>query len=82
MQQTSMQKYCETRLRNMMIRDKGENTRKIDGVLKAEILYVLKSYMELSDYDLDVDIVVNNRGFYDLTIKAECRNIKSVSYIE
>ncbi len=82
MDSTSMQKYCETRLRNMMIKDKGENARKIDGVLRAEILYVLKNYLELEEYDMDIDISINQKGFYDLTIKAECRNIKSVSYIE
>ena len=82
MDNTSISKYCETRLRNLMIKDKGDTTSRINNVLRAEIMYVLKNYFELQDYDMDIDILINSRGYYEVLIKAECRNIKRVSYIE
>ena len=42
-----MQSYCENRLKNMLIKDKQDNPQKVTGVLKSEILYVLKNYMEI-----------------------------------
>ncbi len=81
MDKTSMQAYCETRLRNMVIKDKNNNPQKINGILKAEILYVLRNYMELKEYDLDIDIRINEKGYYHLVIEADCKSIKSVSYI-
>ena len=77
-----MQSYCENRLKNMLIKDKQDNPQKVTGVLKSEILYVLKNYMEIKDYDLDVDINIGADGYYHLIIQADCKNIKTVSYIE
>ena len=51
MDNTSMSTYCETRLRNMVIKDKKDNPQKINGVLKAELLYVLRNYLDLKEYD-------------------------------
>jgi len=81
MDNTSMSTYCETRLRNMVIKDKKDNPQKINGVLKAELLYVLRNYLDLKEYDLDIDISINNKGYYHIVIEADCKNIKNISYI-
>ncbi len=81
MDNTSMQAYGEGRLRNMLIRDRQDNPQKINRILKSEILYVLKNYFDLKDYDLDIDVSLGNNGYYHLSIQADCHNIKSVSYI-
>ncbi len=79
---TSMQVYCETRLKNMVIRDKENNNYRIGNILKAEILYVLRSYFDLHEYDMDIDISITENGMYHVSIGADCRNIKAVSYIK
>ena len=77
-----MQAYCETRLKKMLVKDKKDNPHKITNILKSEILYVLKNYFELQNYDIDIDIRIKDNGMYHLVIEAECRNIKCVTYIE
>lgn len=81
MDKTSMQVYCENRLKNIMIKDKANNPQKISNVLSSEILYVLKNYLEINDYDLDIDVSIADSGCYHIKIEADCRNIKNVSYI-
>ena len=81
MDKTSMKVFCENRLKNIMIKDKTDSPQKVDRILKAEILYVLRNYFELKEYDLDMDISINSDGYYHVKIDAECRNIKNVSYI-
>ncbi|MBQ4558052.1 MAG: cell division topological specificity factor MinE [Clostridia bacterium] len=81
MDNSSMQNYCENRLKKMLIKDKQDSPQKVTGVLKSEILYVLKNYMEVKDYDIDVDITISDNGYYKLIIQADCRNLKTVSYI-
>ena len=67
---------CEDRLKNMLIIDKSENTSKIERVVKAEIVYVLKNYFEIKAEDVDINIAINEKGRYVLNLLCESRNIK------
>ncbi len=67
-----------TRLKSVLVQDKEQNPLKILGVLKADILKVLSNYMEIDYEDVDVNIVVNKNGTYDLEIKSVVRRVKTL----
>lgn len=67
---------CEERLRSMMIMDKSENSQKINKVLKAEILYLLNNYFDISADNLELDLGLENNGEYVLSITAKSRYLK------
>lgn len=67
---------CENRLKTMLAGDKQENPQRIERVLKSEILYVLKNYFEICSEDLNVEILVNEQGRYELNIHGLSRAIK------
>ena len=67
---------CEDRLRSMLIRDKQDSPRKINRVIKSEILFVLKNYFDLTAEDVSLDIVVDDFGKFHITIIADARNIR------
>ena len=67
------------RLRSVLTLDKQSNPLKIINVLKSEILYVLKNYMEISAPDLYLNIYVDDNGLYVLDIGAKVRRLKMAS---
>lgn len=66
----------DERMRNIIVSDKHENLEKIERILKAECLNTLRSYFEISSDDLNVNIMINENGKYDLQINAISRSIK------
>lgn len=73
---------CNERLRNVLKSDKRDNPNKILNVLKSDILYVLKNYMEITSDDLDVNINVTSSGTYSITILANVNRLKTLNCIE
>lgn len=73
---------CNERLKNVLKSDKRDNPNKILNVLKSDILYVLKNYMEINSDNLDVSICVNSMGTYSLTILANVSRLKTLNCIE
>ena len=69
------------RLKGVLIQDKKENPLKIINILKSEIVYVLQNYMEISNDDLDFDIVVSNEGKYIINFSAKANRLKVANYI-
>ena len=69
---------CEERLRTMGIMDKSETPQKIVKVLKAEILYLLNNYLDITADNLEVDLGVDNNGEYVLSIFAKSGFLKIV----
>ena len=67
---------CENRLKSMIVLDKQEAPQKINRFLKAELLYLLKNYFDITAEDLVLDIAISDTGKYLLNIKGECCNIK------
>ena len=64
------------RLKNMMIIDRQESSSKINRLLKAEILYVLKNYFDIVAEEFEVSINVDQTGRYDIFVSGKCDNIK------
>ncbi len=75
---SGMQLVCASRLKTVLVQDKQSNPLKILNVLKSEVLYVLKSYMEINASDLFLNISVDEFGFYILDIGAKVRRLKTV----
>lgn len=73
---------CTERLRNVLINDKRDNPSKILNVLKSDILYVLKNYMEINSDDLELDISVTSIGTYKITILANVNRLKTLNCIK
>ena len=70
-----------TRLKNMLINDKKDNPNKIAGLIKSEIYYVLKNYMDIKMEDIDFDIGIDNNGRYLLSLNAEVVRIYVANYL-
>lgn len=56
------------RLKNIISSDRQENPLKIEKLLKAEILNLLKNYFDISQDDLSLSILINKDGRYDIQI--------------
>ena len=70
---------CESRLKNIMLMDKQEVPQRIVRVVKAELLYVLKNYFDVSSENMSVDISLNATGQYVLSMIMESDSIKVVN---
>ncbi len=66
------------RLKNVLVQDKEQNPVKIMGILKNDITKLLSNYMEVDGDDVDVNLLVNNNGSYDLVIKSVVRRVKVI----
>ena len=69
----------ENRLKNIIISDKKENPSKIEKVLKSEIINVLKNYFEITYEDVNLNILINKDGLYDIQINFVSRAMKIVN---
>lgn len=69
---------CENRIKNMLVIDKQINPDKVSRLIKSEVLYVLKNYIDVCAEDVDVDIFFNENGFYEFNINGVFKNIKTV----
>ena len=70
---------CENRLKNIMLMDKQEVPQRIVRVVKAELLYVLRNYFDVSSENMSVDISLNATGQYVLSMIMESDSIKVVN---
>ena len=69
------------RLRGMLTNDKKENPIKMESIIKSEILYVLKNYMDIKSDNSEFSILVNNDGEYEITFYAKVNRLKVLNYI-
>lgn len=76
-----MQVLCENRLKQVLYNDKKENPNKVLNIIKSEILYVLKNYMEIKAENMDVVINIDEYGSYTLEVKASINRLKMISAI-
>lgn len=65
---------CENRLKQVLVMDKHINSSVI-SVIKSDVLYALKNYMEIKASDLNFDISIDEFGFYDIKISAKVRRL-------
>ena len=73
-----MRDVCVSRLQNMARQDKSELSSKINKLIKSEVLYLLRNYFDVSGDGVDVDIVVDEYGKYNININAKANTFKVV----
>ena len=72
---------CANRLKQVLVIDKQINTSLIN-VIKSDLLYALKNYMEINSDDLNVEIFIDDYGFYDLKVNAKVRRVKTFNSLK
>lgn len=55
----------------MLQLDKRENPLKIVKLIKSEIYYILRNYMDIKIEDCDLNIGIDNSGKYVLSLQVE-----------
>ena len=63
------------RIDNLIKVDKKENPEKIIKLLKSEIVYVFKNYMEINMDDVKLDMGIDNNGKYLINFSCEVNRI-------
>ena len=76
-----LQLIVEDRLKTVLIKDKEQSPYHVLNVLKSEIYYILKNYMEILNDEIDVSFNLNSAGNYTLSIFADVKRLKRVSAI-
>jgi len=76
----SVRKKYEERLSEIVVSDKKDNINGLNGLIKAEIMNVLRSYFVVSNDDVDIDIWAES-GVYKLGLNANIRGIKKIKKI-
>ena len=67
------------RLKNVLMSDKYTNPERLNEVIKSDILYVLKNYMDISADDIKLNFTLNEEGSYQLRLSASCKRLKLLS---
>ena len=67
---------CEERLKTILISDKKQNPKKIVKIIKSEVFYILKNYFDLNIENFNVNIDVDDKKRYVVSINFESNNIK------
>ena len=63
------------RLNNLIKADKKDNPEKIIKLVKSEIVFVLKNYMDIKYDDVKLDIGIDNNGKYLINFSGEVSRI-------
>lgn len=70
-----------SRLKDMLSVDKKSNPIKLENVIKSEIVYLLKNYMELNSNDVDFTITLDNDNKYNIVFTAKVDRLKQLNFI-
>lgn len=76
-----MNEICDSRLKSVIIADKKDNPKKIEKVLKSEVLNIIKNYFDVTSESIELSILINKDGMYDIQINALSRSIKIASVL-
>lgn len=57
-----------SRLKNLIASDRKENPVKIEKILKSELVNVMRNYFEISMDDVNLSILINKDGWYDIQL--------------
>jgi len=69
------------RLKNVLLSDKYTNPERLNEVIKSDILYVLKNYMDITSDDIKLNFTLNDDGNYQLRLAASCKRLKLLQAI-
>lgn len=71
----------DNRLRQVLINDRKDNPGKIIGLIKSELFFVLRNYMDVKIDDLQLDIGIDNNGKYLINFNCEVSRIYIVNHL-
>ena len=71
----------ENRIKQMLINDRKENPDKIISLLRSEIFYIFKNYMDIKIDDIELNIGIDNNGKYVVSINAEVGRLFLAKYL-
>ena len=71
----------EARIKQMLINDRKENPNKIISLLKSEVFYIFKDYMDIKMEDINLDIGIDNNGKYVINLNVETGRIFLANYL-
>lgn len=63
------------RINNLIKADKKENPEKLARLIKSEIVYLLKNYMEINMDDVKLDFGIDNDGRYLLNVICSAKRL-------
>lgn len=69
------------RLKDMLSVDKKSNPIKLENVVKSEIVYLLKNYMEINSNDVEFSITLDNENKYNVVLTAKVDRLKQLNFI-
>ena len=69
------------RLKNVLLADKYTSPDRLNEVIKSDILYVLKNYMEIASEDIKINFTLSEDGSYQLRLAASCKRLKLLGAI-
>lgn len=69
------------RLKDMLSVDKKSNPIKLENIVKSEIVYLLKNYMEINSNDVDFSITLDGENKYNVVLTAKVDRLKQLNFI-
>lgn len=63
------------RIKSLLLADKINAPRKLETAIRSDIMLVLKSYMDVVNENVDIQVDVDGSG-YRLSITARCNRLK------
>ena len=69
---------CEERMKQMIVVDKINDSKKIVRVVHAELVFLLKNFFDICSDDVEVNLDVDKNGKYLLSVNVVSRVIKGV----
>ena len=70
-----------TRLKDMLASDKRSSPIKLESIVKSEIVYLLKNYMEIEANNVDFSININDENKYIIVLNAKVDRLKQLNFI-
>lgn len=69
------------RLKDMLAVDKKSNPIKLESVIKSEIVYLLKNYMDINSNDVEFSISLDVDNKYNIVMTAKSDRLKLLNFI-
>ncbi len=70
-----------TRLKDMLASDKKSSPVKLESIVKSEIVYLLKNYMEIEANNVEFSISLNEDNKYVIVLNARVDRLKQLNFI-
>ena len=70
-----------TRLKDMLASDKKSSPVKLESIVKSEIVYLLKNYMEIEANNVEFSISLNEDNKYVIVLNPRVDRLKQLNFI-